>query len=88
LRRKISKNSLKDFFEDYESFLNDLPEDKKGYSDVEKGCAYIQNHFLEAFNGNRLFNYVTCAIDTDNCKRVWKAIRDSVILTEFSKDFY
>jgi len=84
---KIRKTSLKDFFEDYETFVNDMADSKKeGLNDLEKGCAYIQSHFVEAFNGNRLYPYVTCAVDTDNCKKVFKAVRDSVVNQEFEKD--
>jgi len=88
--QKITNTSLKDFFEDYESFVNDL-ENKKGnhLSELEKGCDYIQSHFVEAFNGNRLYPFVTCAVDTDNCKKVFKSVRDTLVQGQFDRDnFY
>lgn len=83
---KIQKTSLRDYFEDYDNFVHELPDNKKDLSDLEKGCAYIQSHFVEAFNGNRLYAYVTCAVDTDNCKKVFKVVRDSLIGLQFDRD--
>jgi GTPase SAR1 family protein len=84
---KIKKKPLSEYFEDYDSFVNDLPKEKREHlNDVEKGSAYLQSHFVEAFNGNRLYSYVTCAIDTENCNRVFTAIKDSILHQLISKD--
>jgi len=77
---KIVKSPLKDYFEDYEAFVNErMKEKKEESSDFENGCAYIQSQYVEAFNGSRLYPFVTCAIDTENCDRVFAAVRDTVI---------
>jgi len=84
---KIKKKPLSEFFEDYDSFENDLPKEKKEHwNDLEKGSAYLQSHFVEAFNGNHLYAYVTCAIDTENCNRVFNTIRDSILNQLMTKD--
>jgi len=67
---KIKKTPLHHFFDDI------TEEDSR---DFEASCNYIQNRYKRNFNGLRLYPYVTCAIDTSNCKRVFDAVRDTVI---------
>jgi len=74
---KIKKKPLKEFFEDYDSFVSELKD--KDLSEFDKSCEYIKAQYVEAFNGNRLYPFVTCAIDTENCDRVFAAVRDTVI---------
>jgi len=84
---KIRKKPLSDFFEDYDSFVNDLPkENRDKFDDVEKGSAYLQSHFVEAFNGNRLYSFTTCVIDTENCNRVFVAVRETILDMMLGKD--
>jgi len=52
----------------------------------KKGCAYIKSQFVEVFNGNRLYVFVTCAIDMENCKRVFKSVRDTILDKELLSD--
>lgn len=70
LEAKIKKNPLNSFFPE-------IPADKA--SNFEEGCKYIQSRYQMNFKGSRLYTYVTCAIDTSNCKKVFTAVRDSVI---------
>jgi len=79
-QEKILRRPLKDFFEDYESFVNGL-EDSASRSDFDKSCEYIKTQYIDAFNGARLYPFITCAIDTDNCNKVFAAVRDTVIAT-------
>jgi len=67
---KIKKAALNTFFEDISE------EDSKSF---ESSCNYIQNRYKQNFKGSRLYPYITCAIDTQNCKRVFTAVRDTVI---------
>jgi len=86
LRRKIRRAPLKDHFEDYEAFVNELAKEKKEeLNEFQKGCAYIQSQFVEAFNGSRLYPFVTCAIDTENCDRVFAAVKDTIISMALAK---
>jgi len=47
--------------------------------DFDKSCEYIKAQYVDAFHGSRLYPFVTCAVDTDTCKRVFTAVRDTVI---------
>jgi len=83
---KIRKAPLSSHFEDYEAFVNELAKERKEeQNDFEKGCAYIQSQFVEAFNGTRLYPFITCAIDTENCDRVFAAVKDTVISMALAK---
>jgi len=86
-KEKIELSPLKDYFEDYDAYVTELCKEKKDMelSDFEKGCAYIQAQYVEAFNGSRLYPFVTCAIDTENCDRVFAAVRDTVISAALAK---
>uniref|UniRef100_A0A6B2L7U7 Uncharacterized protein n=1 Tax=Arcella intermedia TaxID=1963864 RepID=A0A6B2L7U7_9EUKA len=77
-KEKIGRKPLSEFFEDYDSFVGGLEEGAK-LDDFEKGCEYIKWQYVEAFNGDRLYPFVTCAIDTENCDRVFESVRDTVI---------
>jgi len=77
---KIRKAPLREHFEDYDAFVSELVKEKKEeMNDYEKGCAYIQSQFVEAFEGTRLYLFVTCAIDTQNCDLVFAAVKDTII---------
>uniref|UniRef100_A0A6B2L9G3 Uncharacterized protein n=1 Tax=Arcella intermedia TaxID=1963864 RepID=A0A6B2L9G3_9EUKA len=58
-------------------FFQDISEEEA--ADFDSSCKYIQNKYLSRFKGQRLYPYITCAIDTGNCKRVFNALRDTVI---------
>jgi len=67
---KIKKVPLTKYFEDISEA------DSKNF---DASCAYIQERYRKIFQGTRLYPYITCAIDTQNCKRVFTAVRDTVI---------
>jgi hypothetical protein len=48
-------------------------------ADYDKSCRFIQLRYEANFRGGRLYPYVTCAIDTTNCRKVFTAVRDTVI---------
>uniref|UniRef100_A0A6B2L904 Uncharacterized protein n=1 Tax=Arcella intermedia TaxID=1963864 RepID=A0A6B2L904_9EUKA len=59
------------------SFFKSVPEEET--DNFDKCCNLVKSKYVENFHGNRLYPYVTCAIDTGNCKRVFSAVRDTVI---------
>jgi GTPase SAR1 family protein len=67
---KIKKLPLTNFFADY-------PEDKG--SNFDEGIKDMQQRYQSNFKGGRLYPFVTCAIDTPVCKKVFTAVRDTVI---------
>jgi len=79
-KEKIQKRPLRDYFEDYDQFVNGL-ENSNEMDEFLQSCEYIKAQYIEAFNGARLYPFVTCAIDTENCDRVFAAVRDTVIST-------
>jgi len=77
-QEKIKKRPLVDFFEDYEQFCSEL-ENSADMGEFEKSCEYIKAQYIDAFHGVRLYPFITCAIDKDNCVKVFAAVRDTVI---------
>lgn len=73
---KIKKRPLKDYFEDYETFEANLAQPG---DEFENSCMYIRMQYSDAFAGNRLYPFVTCAIDKTNCEKVFASVRDTVI---------
>jgi len=45
-----------------------------------KSIEYIKKKYEDKFNGTRLYVHVTCAIDTQNCKRVFTAVKDTILM--------
>jgi len=67
---KIKKIPLNQYFKD----ISD-----KEPMNFETSCMYIQKKYEKKFKGSQLYHFVTCAIDTENCKRVFDSVRDTVI---------
>jgi GTPase SAR1 family protein len=67
---KIKKVPLTNFFPDY-------PRDQT--TNFEAAVAFIQAKYQSNFKGFRLYPYVTCALDTTHCKKVFTAVRDIAI---------
>jgi len=78
-QEKIKKKPLKEYFEDYDTYIEGIKDKGEGLSEYAKSCEYIKAQYVEAFNGSRLYPFVTCAIDTENCDRVFAAVRDTVV---------
>lgn len=66
-------------------YFADIEEDAGG--DYEQGIAYVQQKYEEAFNGNIMYPYVTNALDTENCNRVFSAIKDNVLFKRLDLNF-
>jgi len=71
---KIQSRPLSACFQDYEAFA-----EKTQGTDFEKSCEYIKDQYFRVFNGTRLYTFITCALDTGNCQRVFLAVRDAVL---------
>jgi len=76
-RERIKQEPLNKFFED-------IPEEDG--QDFEKCCDYIIKRYQEAFQGSKQYTYITCALDYQNCKRVFGAIKDTVISQALQQD--
>lgn len=56
-------------------------------ADYTKGVEYVQQKYEEAFNGSVMYPYVTNALDTSNCQRVFTAIKDNVLFKNLEENF-
>jgi GTPase SAR1 family protein len=65
---KIEKWPLSNYFDDCTASTN------------EQSIEYIKKKYEEQFKGSRLYVHVTCAIDTQNCKRVFTAVKDTILM--------
>jgi len=73
---KVKISPLSDVFLDYEQFSQE-PENAN-LSDFEIGWRYISRQYKYHFSGTGYYVHLTCAIDTENCLKVFKAVRDSL----------
>eukprot|EP01126_Amoeba_proteus_P006455 TRINITY_DN1225_c0_g1_i10.p1 TRINITY_DN1225_c0_g1~~TRINITY_DN1225_c0_g1_i10.p1 ORF type:complete len:179 (+),score=29.24 TRINITY_DN1225_c0_g1_i10:690-1226(+) len=49
-------------------------------SNYDKSVQFIQNKYQKVFaSGTKLYVYVTCAVDTDNCQRVFEAVMETLV---------
>jgi len=71
LRQKISQKSLHNYFEDIS---------ETDGQDFDKCVEYITQKYDDVYNGSSPFySYVTCAIDTTSCQKVFDTVRDIII---------
>jgi len=48
--------------------------------DFDASVKYIQDKYEKKYRGSSaLYPYTTCAIDTQNCDKVFSAVRDTVL---------
>jgi len=73
---KIKKRPLNEFFGDF------TPDEAR---DCDKSQKYIQERYKANFKGSRLYPHFTCAIDTQNCKRVFIAVKDTILAGALSE---
>jgi GTPase SAR1 family protein len=80
---KIQTRPLSQCFQDYEEFAKKSNRD----TEFEKSCDYIKEQYSRVFNGSRLYSFITCALDTKNCEKVFLAVRDAVMAKVFQNNF-
>eukprot|EP01126_Amoeba_proteus_P032367 TRINITY_DN3157_c0_g1_i11.p1 TRINITY_DN3157_c0_g1~~TRINITY_DN3157_c0_g1_i11.p1 ORF type:complete len:146 (+),score=27.12 TRINITY_DN3157_c0_g1_i11:966-1403(+) len=82
---KIKSFPLKEVFDDYEQFLTDNPQ-TASLNDTDRGTKYIEMQFQKHYSGKiSFYSYATCALDTNNCVKVFDAVRDSVLAKAFGR---
>lgn len=74
-RAKIQKKN-------FHSYFPEVPE--KDGTKFDECCSFIQDKYEEAFRGTRLYPYATCAIDTENCARVFHTVQDTIVTSSLS----
>jgi len=78
-KEKIKRVPLIEVFKDFEVFEKDPS--VASCDDYEKSWKYIAKQYKLQFSGNVFYTHPTCALDTDNCKKVFNAIRDTLFST-------
>lgn len=59
---------------------NYFPDIKEEFgSNYEEGCKYMQNLYEKNFKGKKLYSFITCGLDTTNCKKVFTVVRETII---------
>jgi len=81
---KIQNRPLSICFQDYENFAERFTGNE---TEFEKSCEYIKEQYNRVFNGTRLYTFITCALDTRNCERVFLAVRDAVLSKFLQNNF-
>jgi len=81
---KIKSLPLSAYYHDYNDFVKKL---SPSVNDMDAGCEYMANRFEKVFRGCRLYTFVTCALNTDNCRKVFSAVNDSIIAKMFDDNF-
>ncbi|KAJ3444185.1 guanine nucleotide-binding protein g(o) subunit alpha [Anaeramoeba flamelloides] len=69
-REKIKKVNLNVCFEDYE-----------GGCDYQNALEYIQDKYISCLDNEsqQIYSYTTCATDTDNVRKVFLAVKDTIL---------
>jgi len=70
LQEKIKTKPLNQFFPEISA---------EDGSDFRKVQDFFLQKYTGCFRGRTLYPFFTCALDTENCKNVFKAIRDNVV---------
>jgi len=74
-KEKIKKHPLHKYFD-----VN-----KEQVSDYDDAISYLTKKYEDQYGGNaRLYVFVTCALDTENCRKVFDAVRDSIVNSSLS----
>jgi len=73
---KIKQSPLLDIFLDYEQFITE-PE-CASMNDYEKGWNYIARQYQIHFAGQTFYPHLTCALDSEQCNKVFHVIQDTL----------
>jgi len=74
-QERIKQRPLNLCFNDYDEYAKKFPQK----TELENSCDYIKEQFTKVFNGTRLYFFITCALDTTNCEKVFLAVRDAIL---------
>eukprot|EP01126_Amoeba_proteus_P062513 TRINITY_DN850_c0_g2_i2.p1 TRINITY_DN850_c0_g2~~TRINITY_DN850_c0_g2_i2.p1 ORF type:complete len:309 (-),score=40.65 TRINITY_DN850_c0_g2_i2:29-955(-) len=72
---KIKRVPLEGIFQNYKEFVNQL---SKG-TDEDKAVAYLEDMYTKNFGAELCRFYCTCALDQDNCKKVFDGIQHMLV---------
>lgn len=73
---KIKVSPMSEIFSDFESFSTD-PANAQ-LSQFEKGWQYISKQYHIHFAGSTFYPHLTCALDTEQCNKVFLVVQDTL----------
>jgi len=69
-------------FPEYEDFAKSKK--LKNHTDLEKGLEFMKELFSSRYNGEKsLYVFETCALDTEQCSKIFESIKDQVLFENF-----
>jgi len=75
-RDKLKRSPLGEIFSDYNAFANDAS--NANFDAYDKGWKYISKQYKIHFSGSVFYPHLTCALDTENCRKVFVAIQETL----------
>lgn len=76
-KEKIKNTPLMGVFADYANFSS--RSDLQGCDDFTKGWKYIAMQYQVHFSGTTFYPHVTCAVDTESCRKLFESIKETVL---------
>jgi len=73
---KIKVSPMSEIFSDFEGFSNDPA--NASMSAYDKGWNYVSKQYHIHFAGSTFYPHLTCALDTEQCNKVFSVIQDTL----------
>lgn len=74
--KKLAKAPLSDIFADWEDYVKTPAIAKMQL--FEQGWRFLGSQYEKHFSGKSFTMHVTCALDTEGCKKVWGAVQNEL----------
>jgi len=68
---------LSDIFQDWDEYVKSPL--VKNLETFEQGWRFLAKQYENHFAGTSFYAHVTCAIDTESCKKVWESVRAEMV---------
>jgi len=76
-RVKLEVVPLSEIFQDWDDYVKAPSVAKLDH--FEQGWRFLAKQYENHFSGTSFYAHVTCAIDTESCKKVWDAVRGEMV---------
>jgi len=84
-KEKVQVKPLEEYFSDYEAFVGTLSA-KEFPTPYEKGLKFMQKQFELNYKGESdMYTFATCALDNENCRKGFMAVKDSLTKNALSE---
>jgi len=72
-KAKLQVVPLSDIFSDWDDYVKSPGVAKM--DSFEQGWRFLAKQYEQHFSGTSFYAHITCAIDTESCKKVWESVR-------------